>query len=107
VATSQVFIAGKGWEVTYLVTGGSSLQVELSANGRCWTDRWADGAGGSGTQYDLAYTGPASVFWTAGQALEVELGNASAVTAVHVNGQTMPALPTSGPNPEWLFFRVG
>jgi hypothetical protein len=104
--TSTEVHASTGWQITYLVTGATSLQVALRATAYCWTERWADGAS-QGVQYRLAFSGPEAVTWTAASALEIELGNAGVVTSVTVDGDAVPPLPVQAPDPaEYLYFRL-
>lgn len=96
--------AALGWQGAYVITGASGLRVSLTTRQACWTRRWVDG---SATYLDLTIPAGQTVHWSAAHSLRVELGNAPGIATVVVDGQTGPALPRQGVNPEWLDFRLG
>ena len=94
-----------GWQGTYVVSGAASVSVELTiAASPCWVRRWVDG---TMVVPDVTLQPGSTVQWTATKTLRLQLGDAPAVAAILVDGQTTGSLPPQDNNPEWLTFQLG
>ncbi len=100
-------LTSQGWEGTYTVTGATGLQVGITVNAPCWTERRVDGVL-MAPDLTLGQNGVQTVTWTAKSSLQVKVGNAPAITALRIDGQPVETVPAPfDQQPGWLMFTLG